>query len=83
MQHWLSIIAVCHGGRTGWIHAGGWEEEGGGAGGVEECMAIIAEEATHRRSETMCFAKASRVEAILMSRQRRRPARLALMMRKI
>lgn len=81
MQHWLSI-AVCHGGRTGWIHAGGWEE-GEGGGGVEECRAIIAEAATHRRSETMGFAKASRVEAILMSRQRRRSARLALMMRKI
>lgn len=55
----------------------------GGWGGVEECRAIIAEAATHRRSETMGFAKASRVEAILMSRQRRRSARLALMMRKI
>lgn len=55
----------------------------GGGGGVEECRAIIAEAATHRRSETMGFAKESRVEAILMSRQRRRSARLALMMRKI
>lgn len=54
-----------------------------GGVGVEECRAIIAEAATHRRSETMGLATESRVEAILMSRQRMRSARFALMMREI